>query len=183
MTAAVLGSGAWGTTFAQVLCDAGTPTTLLCRRPELALAINQTHQSPDYLPGITLPGVLRATTEPAEALAGADLVVFAIPAQSLRENLASWRDLLQPDALLVSLMKGIELGTGDRMSQVIAESDGRRSGPDRRRLRAESGAGDRGQAILRHRGRLCRRGGRGTIAEGLPLRLLPAVHQHRRDRL
>jgi glycerol-3-phosphate dehydrogenase (NAD(P)+) len=121
MTAAVLGAGSWGTTFAQVLCDAGTPVVLWCRRPELAQAINARHESPAYLPGICLPDALRATADPAEALAGADLVALAVPAQTLRANLSAWRDLLPPGALLVSLMKGIELGTGDRMSQVIAE--------------------------------------------------------------
>jgi glycerol-3-phosphate dehydrogenase (NAD(P)+) len=127
--AAVLGAGAWGTTFAQVLSDAGTPVMLWCRRPELAGIINATSASPNYLPGISLPPALRATADPAEALAGADLVVLAVPAQTLRQNLACWRDLLPPGALLVSLMKGIELGTGYRMSQVIAEITG--AGPDR----------------------------------------------------
>jgi glycerol-3-phosphate dehydrogenase (NAD(P)+) len=129
MKAAVMGAGAWGTTFAQVLCDAGTPATLLCRRPEQAAAINTTHESPQYLPGITLPAALHATSDPAEALDGADLVAFCVPAQSLRQNLAAWQDLLPPGALLVSLMKGIELHTGDRMSQVIAEMTG--AGQDR----------------------------------------------------
>jgi glycerol-3-phosphate dehydrogenase (NAD(P)+) len=127
--AAVLGAGAWGTTFAQVLSDAGTPVTLWSRRPELADIINSTSASPNYLPGISLPPALRATADPAEALAGADLVVLAVPAQTLRQNLAGWRNLLPPGALLVSLMKGIELGTGYRMSQVIAEMTG--AGPDR----------------------------------------------------
>jgi glycerol-3-phosphate dehydrogenase (NAD(P)+) len=127
--AAVLGGGSWGTTFAQVLCDAGTPVALWCRRPELAAFIEATHTSPDYLPGITLPGSLRATADPAAALAGADVVALAIPAQSLRHNLTAWRDLLPPAAVIISLMKGIELGTCDRMSQVIAEVTG--AGPDR----------------------------------------------------
>jgi len=125
----VLGAGAWGTTFAQVLLDAGTPVMLWCRRPELADMINSTKTSPDYLPGISLPAALRATSDPVEALAGADLVVLAVPAQTLRQNLSGWRDLLPPGALLVSLMKGIELGTGYRMSQVIAELTG--AEPDR----------------------------------------------------
>ncbi len=129
MKAAVLGAGAWGTTFAQVLCDAGTPVTLWCRRPELAAEISTRHESPRYVPGISLPPSLHATADPAEALAGAEIVVLAVPAQSLRRNLAEWRELLPPGALLVSLMKGIELGTGDRMSQVIAEITG--AGPDR----------------------------------------------------
>ncbi len=115
-----MGAGSWGTTFAQVLSDAGTPAILWSRRPELAGAIAATHQNPDYLPGITLSEALRATSDPAEALAGADLVVLAVPSQSLRENLARWASLLPPGALLVSLMKGIELGSCNRMSQVIA---------------------------------------------------------------
>src|SRR5215469_6848885 len=127
--AAVMGAGAWGTTFAQVLCDAGTTVTLWCRRPELADYINSRHESPDYLPGISLPTSLHATADPAEALAGADLAVLAVPAQTLRQHLTAWRDLLPPDAVLVSLMKGIELGTGERMSQVIADITG--AGPDR----------------------------------------------------
>jgi glycerol-3-phosphate dehydrogenase (NAD(P)+) len=127
--AAVLGGGSWGTTFAQVLCDAGTPVTLYCRESELAEQINSSHTSQRYLPGITLPASLCATAEPAVALAGADLVVLAIPAQSLRQNLTQWRDQLPGDAVLLSLIKGIELGTGDRMSQVIAEVTG--AGPDR----------------------------------------------------
>jgi glycerol-3-phosphate dehydrogenase (NAD(P)+) len=127
--AAVLGAGSWGTTFAQVLLDAGTPTTLWCRRAELAGVINAQHQSPDYLPGIALPDALRATADASAALDGADLVVLAVPAQTLRENLVAWRDSIPPDARLVSLIKGVELGTGDRMSQVIGEVTG--AGPER----------------------------------------------------
>jgi glycerol-3-phosphate dehydrogenase (NAD(P)+) len=116
-----MGAGSWGTTFAQVLCDAGTPAALYCRRPELAKAINSTRQNPDYLPGIALTDAIRATTEPADALEGADLVILAMPAQMLRQNLADWVSLLPQGALLVSLMKGIERGSCMRMSEVIAE--------------------------------------------------------------
>src|SRR5450631_4289364 len=105
-----MGAGSWGTTFAQVLCDAGTPSVLWARRPELAAMIGATRENADYLPGITLADELRVTADPAEALDGADLVVLAVPAQSLRQNLAGWATLLPPGALLVSLMKGIELG-------------------------------------------------------------------------
>jgi len=124
MKAAVLGAGSWGTTFAQVLCDAGTPAVLWARRPELAGQINDTRENLAYLPGIILPDALRATADPAEALDGADLVVLAVPAQSLRENLTCWAPLLPPGALLVSLMKGIELGTCSRMSEVISQVAG-----------------------------------------------------------
>ena len=82
-----MGAGMWGTTFAQVLCDAGTPTVLWGRHPELAQTINARHENPGYLPGIPLAAQLRATADAAQALDGADLVVLAVPAQTLRENL------------------------------------------------------------------------------------------------
>jgi len=122
--AAVLGAGNWGTVFAKVLVDAGTETIIWARRPELAEAINAKHQNPDYLDGVQLPSGLLATADPAVALAGADLVAIAIPSQLLRENLSGWAPLLPPDATLVSLMKGIELGTVKRMSEVISEVGG-----------------------------------------------------------
>jgi glycerol-3-phosphate dehydrogenase (NAD(P)+) len=119
--AAVLGAGSWGTTFAKVLGDAGTEVTLLARRPEVAVAIREHGHNPDYLPSMALPRRVVATLDPAEALADADLVVLAVPSQTLRANLAAWRPLIPPDATLVSLMKGIELGTGKRMTEVIME--------------------------------------------------------------
>jgi glycerol-3-phosphate dehydrogenase (NAD(P)+) len=119
--ATVLGAGSWGTTFAQVLWDAGTPTVLWARDAVIADAINASHENPRYLPEISLPPALTATTDPAAALDGADLVVFAVPAQTLRASLASWAPLIPPGALQVSLLKGIELGSAKRMSEVIME--------------------------------------------------------------
>jgi glycerol-3-phosphate dehydrogenase (NAD(P)+) len=119
--AAVLGTGSWGTAYAAVLSDAGTETVLWARRPELAEAINAGRENPDYLPGIVLPEGLRATADPAEALTGADFVVLAVPSQTLRDNLSQWVQSLPADAVLVSLMKGVELGTTKRMSEVICE--------------------------------------------------------------
>jgi glycerol-3-phosphate dehydrogenase (NAD(P)+) len=116
-----MGAGSWGTTFAQVLCDAGTPASLWARGAAVAESVLARHENPAYLPGITLPTSLTATTDAAAALDGADLVVFAVPAQTLRPLLASWEPLIPPGALLVSLMKGIELGTCKRMSEVIVE--------------------------------------------------------------
>jgi glycerol-3-phosphate dehydrogenase (NAD(P)+) len=120
--AAVLGAGSWGTTFAQVLCDADTPVALWARSASTVAAITDRHENPSYLPGITLPASLTATTDPAAALDGADLVVLAVPAQTLRACLTTLAPLIPADALLVSLMKGIELGSGKRMSEVIEET-------------------------------------------------------------
>ncbi|MFD7559800.1 MULTISPECIES: NAD(P)H-dependent glycerol-3-phosphate dehydrogenase [unclassified Streptomyces] len=119
--AAVFGTGSWGTAFAIVLADAGCEVTLWGRRQELVDAINTGRTNPDYFPGVELPAGLRATTDPAEAAADADFTVLAVPSQTLRGNLASWAPLLAPDTVLVSLMKGIELGTAKRMSEVIEE--------------------------------------------------------------
>ena len=125
MTAAVMGGGSWGTTFAQVLCDAGTQTALWCRRQEVAEIINATGRNRDYLPEVALPVSLRATADAEQALAGAEVVVLAVPAQTLRRNLTQWVGLIPRGALLVSLMKGIELDTGKRMSEVIGDVTGR----------------------------------------------------------
>ncbi|WP_329123433.1 NAD(P)H-dependent glycerol-3-phosphate dehydrogenase [Streptomyces sp. NBC_01465] len=119
--AAVFGTGSWGTAFGTVLADAGCDVTLVGRRPELVEAINTTRTNPDYFPGLELPAALRATTDPAEAAEGAEFAVFAVPSQTLRANLASWAELFAADTVLVSLMKGIELGTAKRMSEVIEE--------------------------------------------------------------
>jgi glycerol-3-phosphate dehydrogenase (NAD(P)+) len=124
----VMGAGSWGTAFALVLADAGNEVTMWGRRQELCDAISTDHENTDYLPGITLPRIIRATSDPAEALEGADVVVLAVPSQQLRANLSDWGSHI-PQVPLVSLMKGIELGTHLRMSEVIAELTG--AGPDR----------------------------------------------------
>ncbi len=119
--AAVMGSGSWGTAFGMVLADAGTDVILWGKDPSVVGSVNDQHENPKYHPGIPLPTSLKATTEVRRALDGADIVVLAIPSQSLRENLARWREDLPEHAVLVSLMKGIELGTTMRMSEVIVE--------------------------------------------------------------
>jgi glycerol-3-phosphate dehydrogenase (NAD(P)+) len=121
MKAAVLGAGSWGTTFAQVLCDAGTPVTLWARRADVAESVNRGHENPRYLPGTVLPPTLTATTDAAVALDGADLVVLAVTAQTLRDCLTAWAPLVPDGSLLVSLIKGIELGSSKRMTEVMLE--------------------------------------------------------------
>ncbi len=117
-----MGSGSWGTAFALILCDAGSQVTMWARRPEVAAAINTTHRNVDYFPAIELPESLVAVTEPDEAMADADFVVLAVPSQTLRANLYAWQ--IPDRAVVVSLAKGIEQGTGLRMSQVIAQTAG-----------------------------------------------------------
>ena len=122
---AVLGAGSWGTTFAKIAADSGaargTEVLVWARRPEAAEEINRTRRNTRYLKDIELPANLHASADPAEVLAGAQLVVLAVPAQTLREQLREFKDLFPEGAVILSLMKGLEVGTDARMSTVIAE--------------------------------------------------------------
>jgi len=126
---AVFGAGSWGTAFSVVLADAGNDVMLWARREDVCAAVNDSRENADYLPGIELPETISATIDPERALAGAEIVVLAVPSQTLRANLSDWADHVPDDAVLVSLMKGVELGSLKRMSEVIAEVTG--AGPDR----------------------------------------------------
>lgn len=117
----VLGAGSWGTTIAKVIADGGNAVTLWSRRLDLAQEISQTGRNGEYLPGIDLPLGLTATSDIEAALQDAKQIYIAIPSQSLRESLTLWKPLIPKDATLISLMKGLELGTGLRMSEVIVE--------------------------------------------------------------
>ncbi|MFI2352914.1 NAD(P)H-dependent glycerol-3-phosphate dehydrogenase [Streptomyces sp. NPDC019443] len=126
---AVFGAGSWGTAFAVVLADAGCEVSLWGRRSELVDAINTTGTNPEYFPGVELPTGITATTDPAKAASGADFVVLVPPSQTLRANLSAWTPAIAPTTALVSLMKGVELGTAKLMSEVIADVTG--AGPER----------------------------------------------------
>jgi glycerol-3-phosphate dehydrogenase (NAD(P)+) len=119
--AAIMGSGSWGTAFAMVLADAGSDVMVWGRDESVATDIAERHRNETFHPGIALPERVRATTNAAEALAGADIVVLALPAQVLRTNLDRWRMLIPTEAVVVSLIKGIEINTTRRMSEVICE--------------------------------------------------------------
>ncbi|WP_026536048.1 NAD(P)H-dependent glycerol-3-phosphate dehydrogenase [Arthrobacter sp. H14] len=122
-TIAVLGAGSWGTTFAKIVADCGAPfdrqIRLWGRREEVVSEINTGHQNAQYLPGIDLPENITASTDIGWVLTGAELVVLAVPAQSLRGQLPGLAPYLSSSAVVVSLMKGLEVGTDARMSEVI----------------------------------------------------------------
>lgn len=127
---AVLGAGSWGTTFAKILADAAGAAgeqrsiRIWGRRSEVVEQINRSHRNVQYLKETRLPSSITASTDVREVLAGADLVVLAVPAQTLRLQLREWKPLIAPDAVVVSLMKGLELGTDARMSEVISDELG-----------------------------------------------------------
>jgi glycerol-3-phosphate dehydrogenase (NAD(P)+) len=121
MKIAVMGAGSWGTTFSKVLADGGSDVMLWSRREEVATEINTSHRNGDYLPGVNLPENILASTDIEKVLSGASQVYISVPSQSLRANLEQWGKFIASDAIVVSLMKGVEQKTGLRMSQVIVE--------------------------------------------------------------
>lgn len=122
MTAiSVLGAGAWGATMAQVLSDAGNEVLVWGRNEVVIDEINSSHTNNKYLPGVVLPSQLRATKNIDEAMAHSNIYVLAIPAQSLRPKLEEWRSGIREDATLISTLKGIEVSTLMRMSEVIVD--------------------------------------------------------------
>jgi len=117
----VLGAGQWGTTMAQVLCDAGNHVLMWGRSQELVDEVNEKHTNSKYLDENVLPLGLRATTSLSEAFEYSNIYVLAVPAQTLRENLTAWKSMVQPNALFVSTLKGIEVSTMSRMTEIISE--------------------------------------------------------------
>ena len=118
--AAVLGAGAWGTALACLLSSRGHPTVLWARRPEVAKALREEGENRAYLPAIPLPPGLHVTADLAEAVRGAGLVLFAVPAQHLRAIAAQVAPSLKDAPLTVSAAKGLEVATGSRMTEVLA---------------------------------------------------------------
>lgn len=118
----MIGSGSWGTTFAKVLSDAGCDVSIWARRPELANEIQVAKRNSQYLPGINLPKMLKATDDLETALKGASLVFLAVPSQTLRQNLLDIEPFLDHRSVLVSLVKGVEQTTTMRMSEVIIDT-------------------------------------------------------------
>ena len=106
---------------AQVLCDAGNHVLMWGRSQELVDEVNNTHTNSKYLDENILPVGLRATTDLREAFEYSNIYVLAVPAQTLRENLTAWKSMVQPNALFVSTLKGIEVSTMSRMTEIISE--------------------------------------------------------------
>ena len=120
----VLGAGAWGSTMAQVLCDAGNEVLIWGRDSNVVSEINSTHTNTKYLDTNVLPSQVRATTDINEVFAYSHYLILAIPAQTLREKLIEWKPLFKSESTIVSTLKGIETSTLLRMTEVIEEVTG-----------------------------------------------------------
>jgi len=125
---AVIGGGAWGTALAAMLAakqqaaagGAAAPVMLYCRRAEQAAELNAARRHPALPPECVLPAGFKATAA-AAALARAEIVLVALPAQALRAGLQAVKAHIAPQAKLVLCSKGIERGSGKFMTQVTAD--------------------------------------------------------------
>jgi glycerol-3-phosphate dehydrogenase (NAD(P)+) len=128
-TVAVMGAGSWGTAF-SVLCHAtGEQVSLWARDAQVADRLRETRRNDGYLPEVLLPDDLRVSADPAEVLAGADLVVLAIPSVGLAEQLAAWGAHVPQDATIASLTKGLDADGARFASRVVIDTLG--CDPDR----------------------------------------------------
>ena len=118
--AAVVGATTWGATLAIILARRGVSVRLLARTDEEARGLDARREHA-HLPGHRFPPTLALTADPREALAGASVVVVAVPSSHVRAAARGVAGYLGDDAVVVSAAKGIELGTLKRMSEVIAE--------------------------------------------------------------
>ncbi len=121
MRCAVLGAGAWGTALADLLADNGHDTVLWAFEPDVCGAINARHENPRFLGGHTLANALRATNDYADALADAELVIYATPSHHLRRIARASAAYVSGQAILVGASKGIERSTLALMTSVIDE--------------------------------------------------------------
>jgi glycerol-3-phosphate dehydrogenase (NAD(P)+) len=118
--AGVIGAGSWGTTVASLLATKA-PTLLWARRADIAAAINTEHTNPVYLPGFALHPDLRASSDLAEVVEQADVLLIAVPTHGFRKTLEEVAPHLRPWVPVVSLAKGFEQGSHLRMTEVINE--------------------------------------------------------------
>ncbi len=119
---AVVGAGSWGTALALVLAQHNShKITIWSHTRHVADSIEQTHENSVYLPGLHIPENVRAATDMEEAVGDAEMIVLVVPSEHLRNVCSAMAPMLNKDQLLVNATKGIEDGTGLRMTQVIAE--------------------------------------------------------------
>ena len=123
MQVTIAGSGGWGTALAILLHENRHDVTLWSHFETESKQLAETHQNP-YLPGVTLPEGLHYSADPACAQ-GREMVVFATPSFAVRTTARAFAPYLAETPLLVSVTKGIEEGTGYRMSELVSQETGR----------------------------------------------------------
>ena len=123
-TIGVVGATGWGTTLAIITAREGHTVRLLARSNEEAAWLRLANENSKYLPGASFPPAMRVTHDPTEALGGADLTILAVPSNTLRRNVRDFGEYIDDGTVIVSAVKGLEIETGSRMSEVIREEIG-----------------------------------------------------------
>lgn len=145
-TVGIIGTGAWGTTFAQVLADAGCEVCLWGRNAHVLADLNSGHNE-RYLPGVKLSGKIHASSDLSAVIGGCDLMVVALPTQVIRPVLSKCaRQIRSRDLPVLTLSKGIEVGTSLLVTQVVTAT----TGIDSQRVAALSGPNLSGEIIAKH---------------------------------
>lgn len=121
-TIGILGAGAWGTALAVALNRAGRRIVLQAHDPEVARAIDRERVNAEYLPGIAIDSRIEATSDPSAAVAGADAVLLAVPAQHMRAVLRRCAPAWRTGVPAVICAKGIEQNTCALMSEVVEQT-------------------------------------------------------------
>lgn len=116
---AVLGAGSWGFAIARLLADEGKDVRLWEFDPKAADHILKNRTIPDKLPDIELPQSVKVTNDIIEAVDGTGTIVFVTPSSAIRPTAKLLRGKLQPGILILSLAKGTDIETGERMTEII----------------------------------------------------------------
>ncbi|HEY0431442.1 MAG TPA: NAD(P)H-dependent glycerol-3-phosphate dehydrogenase [Pyrinomonadaceae bacterium] len=118
---AVIGAGSWGTALAIVAARAAHEVVIWSRNDAVVESINRDHVNSTYLTDASIPHDVEATKDIIKATAGRELIVLAAPSHATRELLTSMVATLRSEMIIVSATKGIEIDTGKRISQVVAD--------------------------------------------------------------
>ena len=118
---AILGAGGWGTALARLWSKDGRRIVLWGHNPERIERLRASRENTAYLPGFKLPDTVEVTCS-RERCGECSLVVFVVPSVAFRTIAEPFREIIHPDADLLSCTKGIEHGTGLRMSQILGET-------------------------------------------------------------
>ena len=121
MKTAVIGAGSWGTALATVLVDAGHEVALWAREPEIEEKINRDHYNPTYLRDIRLSNKITAYSSLKDCCCNTQLIIMATPSHAMREMAQQLAECIDPETVVVSVAKGIELDGFNTMSEVLSD--------------------------------------------------------------
>ena len=116
----IVGATSWGTTLGIIIARQGHDVRLLTRTEDEALALESRRENSRFVPGFPFPDSMRARAD-ADVFSTADIAILAVPSHTLRDNIRNVAERIPSDCIVVSAVKGLELNTGRRMSEILME--------------------------------------------------------------